>query len=213
MPLLNQVPIVLASASPRRRELLASSGYRFEVCPPSEDGEDARRYEETAAEYVARLARQKAEEIVSRFVGTHASGGATHAADRAKIVVACDTVAVCDGEILGKPSDVDDARRMLARLSGAEHEVYSGLCLWPLDGRQPFISAERTLLTMDTLSDDQLDEYLASGAWQGKAGAFGYQDRLGWVHIVEGSETNVVGLPIELLAEMLAEFDKPTQPK
>jgi septum formation protein len=59
---------------------------------------------------------------------------------------------------------------------------------------------------MDSLSAEQLDEYLASGAWEGKAGAFGYQDRLGWVHVVEGSETNVVGLPMELLAEMLAEL-------
>jgi septum formation protein len=60
---------------------------------------------------------------------------------------------------------------------------------------------------MDTLTDSQLNEYIESGAWEGKAGAFGYQDRLGWVHIVEGSESNVVGLPMEMLADMLAEFD------
>jgi septum formation protein len=128
-------------------------------------------------------------------------------------VLAADTVAECDGLILGKPRDDDEARRMLRHLSGREHSVFTGVCLWPVGGRlgtethaTPLVQIAITRLKMDRLSDSELDEYLDSGQWEGKAGAFGYQDRLGWVHIVEGSESNVVGLPMELLARMLREL-------
>ena len=90
-------------------------------------------------------------------------------------------------------------------LSGQEHRVFSGLCLWKAPDGKPDVRTAMTTLRMDRLSDEQRDEYLASGAWRGKAGAFGYQDRLGWVHIIKGSESNVVGLPMELLAEMLGQ--------
>ena len=92
---------------------------------------------------------------------------------------------------------------MLTLLANTEHRVYSGLCVWPLPEGEPHVQHAVTSLHMDPLSDAQLDEYLESGQWQGKAGSFGYQDRLGWVHITEGSESNVVGLPMELLAKML----------
>jgi septum formation protein len=92
---------------------------------------------------------------------------------------------------------------MLQALSGREHRVFSGLCLWDVPGGEPRIRVATTILRMDVLSDLQLDDYLRSGQWEGKAGAFGYQDRLGWVHIVEGSASNVVGLPLEVLEEML----------
>ena len=118
-----------------------------------------------------------------------------------------------DGMVLGKPRDEADARAMLQRLSGREHRVFSGLCLWPLDlvlslaarpaEGLPAVRVAITRLQMDRLTGPQLEEYLASGQWEGKAGAFGYQDRLGWVHVIEGSESNVVGLPMETLAEML----------
>jgi septum formation protein len=94
---------------------------------------------------------------------------------------------------------------MLRQLSGREHRVYSGVCLWRVGEREPLTRVAETRLQMDALSDEQLDAYIAGGQWEGKAGAFGYQDRLGWVHVIEGSETNVVGLPMEVVAEMLAE--------
>ena len=122
------------------------------------------------------------------------------------LVLGCDTVAECDGQILGKPEDAAHARRMLQSLSGREHRVFSGLCLWPAPDGEPRVRVAITILRMDPLSDRQLDDYLAGNQWEGKAGAFGYQDRLGWVHIVDGSATNVVGLPMELLAEMLGEM-------
>ena len=92
---------------------------------------------------------------------------------------------------------------MLVQLSGREHRVRSGLCVWCVPDGSPDVRVATTTLRMDPLSEENRKDYLASGAWQGKAGAFGYQDRLGWVHVIEGSESNVVGLPMELLAEML----------
>jgi len=188
--------IILASASPRRRELLAKAGYEFEVRPPAAEAESGLCSEETAAKFVARLAYQKAADVAHRVRDE----------DHGKLIVAGDTVAQCRGQILGKPSDARQAKEMLSMLSGRLHDVYSGLCLWPLDGRRPSVRVDRTILWMDKLKERELAEYLASGAWQGKAGAFGYQDRLGWVRIEQGSETNVVGLPMELFADMLAEL-------
>ena len=183
--------LILASQSPRRRQLLEEAGYRFTVCPPSPEAEQGDVAGEEPARLVARLAYQKAADVARRV--------------ERGLILACDTVAECDGRILGKPADEDHARRMLETLRGREHRVLTGLCLWPLPDGQPDTRVEVTTLRMDRLSDEQIDEYLASGGWLGKAGAFGYQDRLGWVHVIEGSESNVVGLPMELLAKMLAE--------
>jgi septum formation protein len=184
--------LVLASRSPRRRELLCEAGYRFEVCLPSEEAECGLCSDESPVQMVTRFAYQKAADVARRI-------------DKG-IVISCDTVVECKGQILGKPLDEDHARQMLQALSGQEHRVLSGLCLWKMPDREPKIRVDITTLGMDRLSDEQLEEYLAGGQWEGKAGAFGYQDRLGWVHIVEGSESNVVGLPMELLSEMLGEM-------
>jgi septum formation protein len=183
--------LILASGSPRRRELLTEAGYQFEVVPPSDGAECGLCSGESPPEFVARLGYQKAKDVAPRI----GSG----------VIVACDTVAECAGQILGKPADDRHARQMLELLSGREHRVYSGLCVWQLPEGEPIVRVARTTLVMDRLSLAELDDYLASGKWEGKAGAFGYQDRLGWVHVIEGSESNVVGLPMELLGEMLAE--------
>ena len=184
--------LILASRSPRRRELLAAAGYEFEVCPPSDTAESGECENETPSQFVIRMARQKAADVARRI--------------ERGLVVGCDTVAECGGRILGKPLDREHAREMLNVLSGREHRVLSGLCLWPAPDGKPASRVAVTTLRMDPLSRRQLDAYLAGGRWQGKAGAFGYQDGLDWVHVVEGSESNVVGLPMELLAEMLGEL-------
>ena len=188
----SQPELILASRSPRRRELLAEAGYRFEVRPPAEEAECGVADNETPARLVARLAYQKAADVAGRV-----SSG---------LILGCDTVAECDGQILGKPSCEDHARQMLQTLRGREHRVLSGLCLWKKPGGHPVVRVDVTTLRMDLLTDGQIDEYLTSGAWKGKAGAFGYQDQLGWVHVIQGSESNVVGLPLGLLAEMLREI-------
>jgi nucleoside triphosphate pyrophosphatase len=190
---LRRLPLILASRSPRRRLLLEEAGYDFSVVPPSDSAECGMCSGENPAQMVARLAYQKAADVAQRFTEG--------------LVLGCDTIAECDGQILGKPKDASHAREMLQALSGRQHRVFSGVCLWRLPDKEPQIRVDVTTLRMDALSEDQLDEYIESGGWEGKAGAFGYQDRLGWVHVLEGSESNVVGLPMELLAQMIANLD------
>jgi nucleoside triphosphate pyrophosphatase len=185
--------LILASRSPRRRELLAEAGYQFKVVPPLNDFEPSPSSGEDPADYVARLAEAKARDVAAQI----GQG----------LILACDTVAECDGRVLGKPETADDARRMLELLSGREHRVLTGLCLWNAPAGETKTRVAVTTLRMDALIFEQVKEYVETGLWEGKAGGFGYQDRLGWIHIIEGSPSNVVGLPLELLAEMLAELE------
>ena len=120
--------------------------------------------------------------------------------------MAADTVADCDGEILGKPTDRADAARMLTTMSNRTHRVLTGVCLWDCQSEKHAGYVEQTTLKMDAFPRDQLDAYLDSGQWQGKAGAFGYQDGLDWIHTVEGLESNVVGLPVERLSNWLSDL-------
>lgn len=145
---------------------------------------------ETPPELVARLAWQKAADVAPQV-------------DRG-LVLACDTVAECLGQILGKPADRTHARQMLRLLRGRVHHVYSGLCLWRRPDDVKHVEVAVTRLRMDPVSDAELESYLETEQWRGKAGAFGYQDGLDWLHVEEGSESNVVGLPMELLERMLA---------
>ena len=117
-----------------------------------------------APELVVRLARQKAADVALRY-------------DSA-IILACDTVAECHGQVLGKPRDRDDARRMLTLLRGKQHRVHSGLCLWIRPEDKTTLQLDTTTLVMDDVSDEQLESYPDTNLWEGKAGAFGYQD--GW---------------------------------
>ncbi len=185
--------LILASASPRRRQLLAERGYEFDVCPPVVDDEPRLADGEGPRELVCRLARQKAADVARRL--------------HEGVILACDTVVDCDGRILGKPADAADAGAMLRALSGREHRVISGVCLWPLPEGTLSLADAETVLRMDRLSEQEIDAYVASGAWQGKAGGFGYQDQLGWVHIIHGSPSNVVGLPMELVEAMLTQYN------
>jgi septum formation protein len=184
--------LILASSSPRRQSLLAEAGYVFRVVPPRPEAECGVCSGESPGELVARLARQKAADVAQ-----HVAQG---------LVIGCDTVAECQGRILGKPADEPHARQMLELLSGQKHRVLSGLCLWQMPGNRVRVAVAVTTLQMHPLTTGQIDEYLASGLWEGKAGALGYQDRLGWLRVVEGSESNVVGLPLELLGEMLDKY-------
>ncbi len=193
--------LILGSRSPQRHRLLTEAGYRFDVVVPGEAVECGICSTGGPAALVADLALRKAADVAGQLVGR----------EEACLIIACDTVAECGGAVLGKPNNEEHARNMLGRLSGTVHRVYSGLCLWPHQIPQPIRPIETrvavTELRMDRLADADLEEYLASGLWRGKAGAFGYQDRVGWLHVVAGSEANVIGLPTELLAEMLGPWD------
>ena len=187
-------PLILASTSPRRNHLLTEFGYQFETDPPSEGAECGICSGETPPELVVRLARQKAVDVAVRY-------------DFA-IILGCDTVAECYGQVLGKPRDREDASRMLKLLRGKEHRVHSGVCLWVRPEDLVLLKVDTTTLFMDEVSDQQLENYLDTNKWEGKAGAFGYQDGWDWLHVTKGSETNVVGLPMELLKDMLDGLNK-----
>jgi len=189
-------PLILASSSPRRRQLLEAFGYRFEVLEPDPSAECGVCSRESPPELVARLAHQKAANVVQKI-------------DRdRRIVVACDTVAEHRGTVLGKPLDVAHARAMLLRLRGEEHRVYSGLCLWSRATGERVVRVESSTLALHHFSDEELEAYLASDVWMGKAGSLGYQDGPPWLTLLKGSATNVVGLPMELLSHMLSQFER-----
>lgn len=185
--------LILASQSPQRRMLLTQAGYTFDVLPPSDGAEGGVCGGETPAELVARLARQKAADVADRI--------------QEGIVLGCDTVAECAGRILGKPRDADHARQMLTLLRGRVHHVYSGLCLWSRPADTAIVRVDATKLKMAEISDQEMEAYLDSDGWIGKAGAFGYQDCPEWLEILSGSESNVIGLPLELLRQMLSNPD------
>ncbi|WP_146515884.1 Maf family protein [Rubripirellula amarantea] len=187
-------PMILASGSPRRAELLTAAGYEFTVQVASDEAECGMCSRETAPEMVARYAYRKAAEIVMK-------------SDQG-LIVAADTVASCMGQILGKPRDVAHAESILRLLSGRKHDVYTGICVWSVKQSKCVVEAVRTELVMETLSEEMLAEHLDSMRWEGKAGAFGFQDGNDWLRIINGgSESNVVGLPMERLAELLENFD------
>jgi septum formation protein len=192
--------IVLASRSPRRLQLATAEGWQVRVIVPPEEAESEaapRGPDESLAQYVCRLAMAKARAVATGGLESPLEG----------TILACDTVAEVDGQILGKPADRADARRMLLDLSGCRHRVVSGVCLWRQPGGEPLLGDAESLLEMGELSDEFLDWYLDSGMWQGKAGACGFQDERLPLHLVSGSGSNVVGLPLERVRAMLAELD------
>ena len=192
-----QCQLVLASGSPQRRKLLSAAGYSFDVVIPDDSVECGVCSTGGPAGLVGELALKKAADVSRQL-----AEGDEVIADY--LLIACDTIAECQGSILGKPTDEEHARDMLTMLRGTVHRVYSGLCVWPtIENAAPSTQIAVTELRMDDISDIQLEEYLESGLWKGKAGAFGYQDRVGWLHVIKGSESNVIGLPMELLKEML----------
>lgn len=216
MPRMPDVRLILASGSPQRRALLAEAGYVFEVVAPREEVECGICSAGGPAALVTELAMSKAVDVVAQLNDRGELSLAPTVSP--PVIIACDTVAECGGEVLGKPADEDHARSMLQRLRGSVHRVYSGLCVWqpsaPIEGTadanrdqtsRPDVRLAVSELRMDAIPDQELDDYLATGLWQGKAGAFGIQDRPGWLHLLSGSQSNVIGLPMELVQEMLTQ--------
>jgi septum formation protein len=194
--------LILASASPRRQELLAQAGYRFEVQPSSVP--ESRQPGEDAIRFATRLARQKAEEVFGR---RQTEAGTTEPA----VVLGADTVVVCDGEVMGKPSDAADAARMLLLLSGRTHHVVTGVAVvWGANSAGAIeVAAELTQVTMQTLSPEEVSAYVASGEPMDKAGAYAIQGYAGrWIPRISGCYFNVVGLPLALVASLLEGADQ-----
>lgn len=188
---LSATPIILASASPRRRELLSSLGLRFTVDPADIDEESIRC--STPWEQAVALSRAKALHVARR----HAQG----------LVVGADTLVVIDGEVLGKPAGPAEARAMLRTLSGRTHEVYTGVTVVDAATGRHESAYERTEVTFRPLTDEQIDRYIATGEPFDKAGGYGIQG-IGALLVARicGCYPNVVGLPLVALARLLEHF-------
>ena len=181
--------VVLASASPRRKELLGKVVSEFLVCPCNkQEGRPALK----PPEYVKYLAGFKARCVYDTL------------ADKVdKVVVGSDTIVVLKGKILGKPIDSAEAKEMLRALSGRAHSVFTGVCILSDKKEKAFFVATRVRFV--NLSDDQIDDYIATGSALDKAGAYGIQDS-GFVKKIVGSYDNVMGLPTERLRKELKSF-------
>lgn len=190
--------LILASASPRRRELLTQAGLSFEV-HPAHIPEDPLPDEDPIA-YVTRLAREKAEVVFKKLSGEDG----THGGPNALAVLGADTTVTLDGQILGKPADAADAVRMLRLLSGRSHRVVTGVALATAHGIE--VAAEVTGVQFLTLSQEEIEAYVATGEPMDKAGAYAIQGTASrWISRIEGSYSNVVGLPVALVYRLLCE--------
>lgn len=182
--------ILLASASPRRRELLKRAGLKFSVT--SADVDETLPEGITPDKAVRYLCRIKSDAVT---------------ADSDTVVITADTVVACDGKILGKPADEADARRMLKLLSGREHSVYTGVCL--KKGKRKKLFTERTRVYFYELTDEEIDAYISSGEPMDKAGAYGIQGAaFSFVRKINGDYNNVVGLPLARAVRELKELEE-----
>ena len=182
-------PLILASGSPRRRELLARMGYTFEICTPDVD------------EHVAGHAR----DIVHTLAGRKARAAAAHYEDG--VIIASDTLVSLDGIPLGKPADEREAHEMLAALSGREHEVFTGVCVLDAKTGQSETRTVRTGVTFRDITPEEIDAYIATGEPMDKAGAYAIQGGAApFVSALDGEYENVVGFPVAEVREMLSGF-------
>ncbi len=185
--------LILASASPRRRQLLAEAGYVFDVEPSGiDEPEPDREGAISPASYAANLAWRKAEEVARRR--------------GAGLILGADTVCAVGNQILTKPADRADAERMIRLQEGRDTDVISAICLYRADRHEWVGAVEVSVVRFRTLSAEERRQYLDTERWRGKSGAYGVQDRDPFVSVVRGSFSNVVGLPMERLAKLLEEY-------
>lgn len=183
-------PLVLASSSPRRAEILRAVGWPFEAAAANID--ESARGDEDVSEYVERLACEKAEAVAEG----RASG----------LVLGADTTVAVGGEMLGKPADDEDARRMLRLLSGRWHEVLTGVALVRVETQEVLVAHERTRVRFAEMTDAEIDWYVATGEPGDKAGAYGVQGRAAlFIEEIEGDYWNVMGLPMRLVYKLMLE--------
>jgi septum formation protein len=185
--------LILASESPRRRDLLQAAGIEFRAVAPGVAEPSTRGARGRCADLVRRAALRKALAVCAKPEET---------------VVGADTIVVCDGEVMGKPVNADEARAMLRTLSGRWHSVYTGIAL--VRGSDRLVDYERTRVCFRRLTGSDIDRYVQSGEPMGKAGAYAIQGKGAvLVRAVRGCYTNVVGLPVAKLLDMLAHLERP----
>jgi septum formation protein len=186
--------LILASASPRRAEILRNAGIQFEVCKT--DVDETRLADEASGDYVRRLALAKARSAAAKYPDP---------VDET-LILGADTVVVVDADVLGKPVSPDDARSKLRRLSGRIHEVHTGLALLSSSGAKQRVVEEITRVHFAPLTDREIEDYISTGEPFDKAGAYGIQAIGGrYVKGIEGCYFNVMGLPLARLWSLLRE--------
>jgi septum formation protein len=191
--------LILASASPRRKDLLEQIGLTFEI--ETADIDETPQLAEDPMGYTRRLAEHKAAAVMAKL---------SRRRDPARLVVlGADTTVVCAGQILGKPVDEADAARMLRLLAGKTHQVITGVALVTGTGAAALVEAEVTEVVVNPLTDKEIADYVATGEPMGKAGAYGIQGRAArFIPRIEGCYFNVVGLPLARVSAMLGRLER-----
>jgi len=188
-----QLPIILASVSPRRRQLLAEAGYRFEVVCPHIDESYFPAEGAAPCEYAKRLALAKAKSVAADFVN--------------HVVLGADTVVDFQGQVIGKPTDEKHAERIIRKLFSLPHKVITGVAIVRLSDSTEIAESDTTVVYPRKLSRRQIKEHIESGCWRDKAGAYAIQENGDkFIERIDGSLTNVMGLPMELLQRQLKKF-------
>jgi septum formation protein len=181
--------LILASSSPRRKELLEDAGYTFTVKIPTVDEEAFAKTNLKPAEYAEQLALAKANSIAEDYPDA--------------LIIGADTVVYSKGQVIGKPKDAEDARSILKKLSASVHKVITGLALIWSSNNVKIVQSESTTIYPRKMTNSQIDEVIKSGVWQNKSGACSIEDFDQFVEKIHGSLTNVMGLPMELLQKTL----------
>jgi len=186
--------LILASSSPRRRDLLSEAGYHFEIVPAIAEEPDVRGQKVPPEQVAQALAYIKAKDVANRM-------------EEPSVVLGADTLVACDGDILGKPDDADHARRMLHRLSRTHHRVITGVVLIDTAVGRELSEFAVSWITMRPMTEKEIEDYIDSGEWEGKAGGYAVQETADrYIVKIDGSFSNVGGLPMELVTEMLSSF-------
>ena len=185
--------LILASASRRRRQLLAEAGYKFKVCPADIDESVFLSEGISPCQYARRLALAKAKSVAARFSDC--------------LIVGADTVVDFDGRIIGKPADAKQAERITRGIFSAPHRVITAVAIVRLSDNTEIVETDSTVVYPKKVTDEQIAEHIKSGCWQDKAGAYAIkQDGDEFIEKIDGSLTNVMGLPMELLQWLLKRF-------
>jgi septum formation protein len=188
-----QLPqFILASVSPRRKELLEKAGYRFAIEPSRVDEDAYGRDGVNSEEHCMLLAQAKARQVAGRFPN--------------QLVLGSDTIVDYEGQIIGKPADAADAERITRILFSKPHKVITGIALVCLARHTEIVESVTTIVYPKQLSERQIQEHITGGLWEGKAGAYGIQETGDeFVERIDGSFTNVMGLPMERIGELLGQ--------
>ncbi len=186
--------IVLASASPRRKQLLAEAGYKFTVCPADIDESAIPAEGIEPREYAKRLALAKAKSVAAGFPD--------------RLVIGADTVVDFEGEIIGKPCDAKEAEEITRKLFSRPHKVITAVAIVRLSNGIEMVESDTTTVYPKKMTEKQIARHIEDGSWRGKAGAYAIQEGGDqFVEKIDGSLTNVMGLPMELLERLLAGID------